>query len=650
MGEKVLKIVTTILIILTMTIGNFMLICANVVAYAVDSIGEVSTNHKNVEFSAVLQNATGEENTDLDVKTDESNLKLHMKVTVKQEGYFTGTIVLDTANFKLKSEILSEGITKIEGNTILLSQINAGETRDLLVGIEPIKEEAFNLSLLNMESKINLRGIYRDSSEKDIEIEGTRTIKLELVSPYTEENVGNILKQEMITNKVITESGENKRIIQMEIESGLEGNLYPVEEEKLEIQVPKIEDKNPERIEISTMEELVTNGKKIEEGEYTYNEEEGKIEIDIKNEAKENKVVWKKEGTNKIIVTYIYGTEAEIEKQEIEVKAERKLYDANKTVITGGYTQEIIQEDKDNVVRVEVKNTEDNIYKGKIQEGIEREITEEVGIEVTAKGIANKIEIEEDNSEINLQNVYARRTVINKEEIDNILGETGSIEIRNSDTDEVITTIDTNTEVDENGKILTIEEAEEIAKAMATGKEVKTSEKIVIEYPENVERVKIVVNNAEKAGRINVENTKVIKENAREEVQAVNNINYIINGKYYIEDQENSVESKKATINLLNTETSVRVEVNKTELSTMTENTGVEIRAVLRSNNEKYDLYKNPTISIKLPEVVQGIKVNSINLLYAENEMQITNPRLNTEERTIEMTLGGEQKNIKMKQ
>ena len=73
MGEKVLKIVTTILIILTMTIGNFMLICANVVAYAVDSIGEVSTNHKNVEFSAVLQNATGEENTDLDVKTDESD-------------------------------------------------------------------------------------------------------------------------------------------------------------------------------------------------------------------------------------------------------------------------------------------------------------------------------------------------------------------------------------------------------------------------------------------------------------------------------------------------------------------------------------------------------------------------------------------------
>ena len=474
MGEKVLKIVSVILIILTMTIGNFAIICANVITYAVDNIGEVSINHKNVEFSAVLQKANGEENTDLDVKTDESDLKLHMRVTVKQEGYFTGAIVLDTANFKLKPEILSEGITKIEGNTILLSQINAGETRDLLVRIEPNKNEAFDLSLLSMESTIELKGIYRDSSEKDIEVEGIRTLKLELVSPYIEENAGNILKQEMITNKIITVDGENKRIIQMEIESGLEGNLYPVEEEKIEIQTPRVEDKTPERIEISTMEELVTNGRKIEEGEYTYNNEEGKVEIDIKNEAKENKVVWKKEGTNKIIITYIYDTEAEIERQEIEVNVERKLYDANKTVITGRYTQEIIQEEKDNIIRVEVKNEEDNIYKGKIQEGIEREIKEKVEINITAEGVADKIQVQENNGEMNLQNVYARRTTLNKEEIDEILGETGNIVIYNADTGEIITTIDKNTEIDENGKILTIEEAAEIARAIASGEEEKT--------------------------------------------------------------------------------------------------------------------------------------------------------------------------------
>ena len=648
MGKKILKNIATILVIIAMTMGNFAIICANAVTYALDNIGEISTNHQNVEFSAVLKNESGKENTELDVKTNENDLKLHMKVTVKQEGYFAGTIVLDTSNFKLKSEILSEGITKIEGNTILLSQINAGQTRDLLVGIEPIKEEAFDLSLLSMESTIELKGLYRDSTEKDIEIKAKRKIKLELISPYNSHNTGNILNQEVITNKIISKDGENKRIIQMEIESGLEGNLYPVEEEKLEIQVPKIEDKNPEIIEISSMEELVTNGKKIEEGEYTYNEKEGKIEINIKNEAKENKVVWKKEGTNKIIVTYIYGSESEIEKQEIEIRAERKLYDTDKTVITGKYVQEIIQEEKDNIVRIDIKNKEDNIYKGKIQEGIERELTENVGIEITAKNIADKIEIEENNSEINLQNVYAKKTIINKNNIENILGENGNIVIYNADTTEIIAKIDKNTEIDESGKILTINEAEEIAKLIASGQEVRTSNNIVVTYPEGVSRIGLQINNPEKSGKITIENVKVIKQNTREQVQTINSVNYILDGRYIITDQEkveqvNNIESKKANLNLLNTETSAKLEINKTELSTMTENKGVEIRVVLQTNNEKYDLYKNPTLKIGLPKVIQAIKVNSINLLYAENELKIVNPRLNTQENAIEITLEGEQ-------
>ena len=446
MNGKLLKVITSILIILTMTIGNFALLFANAITYAANaSTAETSTNNRNVGFSAVLQNAEGEEGADLEVGTDENDIKLHMQVSVMQEGYLEGTIELNTANFTLKPDILSEGITKIEGNTITLSQINAGETRDLLVGIEPNKEEAFNLSLLNMESSITLKGIYRDSSEKDIEIEGTREVKLELVSPYNEENTGNILKQEMITNKVITEDGENKRIIQMEIETGLEGNLYPIEEDRIEIETPKIEEQSPERVEVSTMEELVINGKKIEENSWEYNEEEGKVVIDIKNEAENNIVSWQKEGNNKIIVTYVYNTEAEIEKQEIEVNSEINLYDNNNTVIRGNYRQEIIQEERDNIVRLEVTNKEDEIYKGKIQEGIEREITEEVGIEITAKGIANRVQVEEDNSEINLQNVYARRTTLNKEETFEVLGEAGTLTIYNADTNVIIQTITVNT-------------------------------------------------------------------------------------------------------------------------------------------------------------------------------------------------------------
>ena len=37
MNGKLLKVITSILIILTMTIGNFAIICANVITYAVRS-------------------------------------------------------------------------------------------------------------------------------------------------------------------------------------------------------------------------------------------------------------------------------------------------------------------------------------------------------------------------------------------------------------------------------------------------------------------------------------------------------------------------------------------------------------------------------------------------------------------------------------
>ena len=101
---------------------------------------------------------------------------------------------LNNSNFKLKTDILSEGINQIEGNTISLAQINAGETRDIVVGIEVNKDDNFNLSMLDAESNLLLEGIYRDSTEKNISVTGERTVKLQLVSPYDEENKGIFLE------------------------------------------------------------------------------------------------------------------------------------------------------------------------------------------------------------------------------------------------------------------------------------------------------------------------------------------------------------------------------------------------------------------------------------------------------------------------
>ena len=64
------------------------------------------------------------------------DLKLYFQITVKQEGLFNGNIVLSDANFKFKTDFSDNSINRIEENKIYLNQINAGETKEIEVGIQ----------------------------------------------------------------------------------------------------------------------------------------------------------------------------------------------------------------------------------------------------------------------------------------------------------------------------------------------------------------------------------------------------------------------------------------------------------------------------------------------------------------------------------
>ena len=306
MKANLLKVITTILLIITMTMANFILLGFSVVSYAVDALGEENTSHKNVTFSANLKNGE-DESPDLKAKMDSSELNLHMKISVKQEGYFNGKITLNNSNFKLKTDILSEGITKIENNVIYLSQINAGETRDILVGIEVIKDNQFNLGILDMESELQIEGIYRDSSEKDIQITGTRTVKLQLTSPYDEQNNGIILESNVITNSVVRYKDSDRRIVQLYVKSGLNGNLFPIKLTEMQLNAPKINDKYPEEVIVASKGTLATNGKTLQEDNWNYNQENGELKISLSNDANENIVTWNKSGTDEFVITYIFA-------------------------------------------------------------------------------------------------------------------------------------------------------------------------------------------------------------------------------------------------------------------------------------------------------------------------------------------------------
>ena len=135
MNQKVLKIITVLMLIATLTMANFVLLCADVVSYAIDAVNtEKSTNNKNVEFVAYLKNENGEKVNSLDAKMNAEDLKLYFQITVKQEGLFNGNIVLSDANFKFKTDFSDNSINRIEENKIYLNQIQVAKMQASLGG------------------------------------------------------------------------------------------------------------------------------------------------------------------------------------------------------------------------------------------------------------------------------------------------------------------------------------------------------------------------------------------------------------------------------------------------------------------------------------------------------------------------------------
>lgn len=622
MKHRILQVITAMLLIITLTMANFLLLCTNVVSYAADVVNmDKSTNHKNIEFMAYFKDENGNKISERDICTNAENLKLYFLVSVKKEGYFNGNIILNNTNFVLQNEILNNSISKIENNVIYLNQINAGEDKEIEVNIELIKNEEFDINLIDLTSQISIEGIYRDSTEKDLKINAQREVKLKFVSPYTNIDENVILSQNVITNKVFEINGKNKRVVQVEIESGLKDNLFPVKATTINIQVPEISNERPENILINSNDYLVTNGKRLSQDNWNYDETSKLIVIKIENNENQGKISWKKQGTDKFIVTYIFSENVEINNDNLKVNSQIKLYDDNKTLINAENQITLDNNVKDSIVTSNIIQGEANIYKGNLYEGIAREITYKNIININLNGVANKIIVKENKQTIGneILNAVYKTSKINKTSIDNILGELGILNIKVGEN--VIQSINKNSSADENGDI-------------------------VITYPENVEEVIFEIIQPERIGKLEIQSTKTINKNNKNALRNGNaiisntSVNYIINNKEDFFD----LGSTEAAINLLETQTSADLQFNRSELSAMTSNDNVEFRIILNSKEEKDELFKNPIVKLQLPEKIEEIKVNSIKLLY-EDELKIASANLNGN--TIEIALNGEQTKYK---
>ena len=618
MKNKILKISVILLLIITMTMVNVVYIGKTFISYAID---DISTNVKNIEFGAYFKDANGQNVTHLQATGKEASLLLH--VAVKQEGYFNGQIELGDANFKLKEVVgNSPFVNKLEGNTITLNQINAGSTAEIEIKVELLKEEIFDVNLLEKESIVQLKGIYKDSSEKDVSVVASKNIKLS----YPSANIGeeNLIKEmDVITNKDMNVNGEERRVVQVALRLGLKDNSYPIQSISFENKAPVTSDNSAPEVSQSVHMNMITSWKSN-----TKSDAEGTITtMELTNAAQDGRILWKNQGCEEIIITYIAKAGTTIDNQEITAKAVMTLYDGQEITVEAKTSLDATTE-LNNTITTKIENAETEIYKGKLYQGIDREFSTNATVFVDLANTHEYLEIKEDNvfgsqnqelTNATVANVLYKSTILNKEQWMKILGENGTITVLNNK-GEIIATLDKNTQADEQGNI-------------------------VLDYKDGLEGVTLKTSTPVATGKLELTHHKVLKNNTNIDLKQMS---YLASIAYVTDNMmtDRKIEQNNqnvAMMELKEPKTEAKLEINKESLSTAISNS-IEMKVVLKTDDEAYDLYQNPIITIALPEDVETINLTKVEMLY-EEEMKIKTYRV--EGKNIIVEVEGEQTNYK---
>ena len=619
MKETILKRILKVLIVVCILLVYLSLMMSDIVTYASSDTGE-----ENVIFEAYFENENGERVSQIEKSINSEDIRLHIKVEVKNEGYLNGQLELRNANFKFKQEEI-EGVNEITDNTIALKQINAGETLDIQVGLEVNLQEEVDLANFNQENSIVLTGSYKNAMQKESSIEKENKIKVALTAPYSEEEEKVKLDTRIITNKIYNINGENKRIIQIAINSGLEKEGYPIGQTKINIQAPE----GAEKVTVQERGTQATNGKDEWEndGESLKSEQnENGLNIEINNIQKDGKIYYGREKQDKIIVTYVYAEDMQLA-GEIKTKASIQIYDEYGTILEKEVTNAITEE-SDEIIGYQITN-EQNIYKGKMYAKEEQEYKSITSIDIRYPGIEQNIklnegqavyreEIEGEIHEEGAKLVY-KTSLINKEELLKVIGDNGELVIKKTD-------------------------GTEISKINKEKIDAEETEWIKVTYPENQSEIVIEINNAQNTGTINLLNQKAIKQETldRETLKMFNNI--LVKGTL---QQTGNINERniESNISLQDTQTKAKLELNNSQLTAGTKNENVELKATLVTNENKYDLYKNPTIEIAFPQEVKDVTINSVNILYGTELAKQSEEVYQNEQgmKVIKVQLAGEQ-------
>ena len=577
---------------------------SGLISYAADEQNQIT-------FNAQILDSEGKEVKEADIT---SELNLHLSIAVKEGNLKNVNLDLSNCNFKLKDE---SGI----------DQINAGETKELDFKIVARNDDQFKLDLLNMESKIKLTGTYsNDNKTEEVNKEKTVSVKWNAQELYNMDDetrkATKVLENEIITNKTYTIDGEEKRVVQVKIKSGIKDNIYPIEKTQItanplesgKMEEGKFVDENElkaEKVEVVAYSTKATNGKdgsanfgKAEEnklGSWKYDSESGKITITVNNSKDENNcVAWAKNAVDEFVITYIYNEESvkNVNAFRTVVESNLKLYtDEGEHKKTVRYW--VTNAEKAMPIELNIQAPESlskrNIQKGEsFAEAWTLNISNtQIGGDILAVSEIDKLNIS-DSEDIKPVTHY-NATYINKEDFINILGENGEIVILNMATGEKLGKITKESTIENNDKILGIS------------------------YSENASQIGVQISKPVKAGKLSIASRKTLNISSVEEyVSKIDKIDSLtINAiagiqKAGEEDFIYSTETISKQISLVSPKSNAELGINlgkDKETLPVGEENKVDFTVTLHTSKETDKLFNNPTVQIELPEQVKEASI-----------------------------------------
>ena len=280
-----------------------------------------------------------------------------------------------------------------------------------------------------------------------------------------------------------------------------------------------------------------------------------------------------------------------------------------------------IEKEINETFKFSVNENEESIYKGKLYSKENRIYSTINKVEINYTDKASKIVLNENiNFDVMASNIEYISTKIDKEEIKNILGKNGYIVIKDINGNE-LTKITKDSECDEDGNV-------------------------IFNYERGTQNIVLEIYGAEKTGILNIKNDKNINtiNYTKENIARIGKIIENIKGTYYLGEAIEKEEEETKEIELKETETKAKIEINNNILSTYAKNENIELKATLITNNEDKDLYKNPTIQIVLPSIIEKIDIKTVKLMYAE-ALKVKSATLENKngEKVINIAFEGEQ-------